>query len=101
VTELHAGGAGRGFARAVEQLRRSCWIALCAIASVCALLGWQTGEWRLAALLLPLGEAVVLLWYFDARLRVFAAEVGDAIEREVSEKLRAAEDLRRARERGM
>ena len=101
MTELHAEGAGRGFAQAVEQLRRACWIALCAVAAVCALLGWQTNEWRLAALLLPLGEAVVLLWYFDSRLRVFAAEVGDAIEREVSEKLRAAEDLRRARERGI
>ncbi|MBL8901308.1 MAG: hypothetical protein JNM84_27020 [Planctomycetes bacterium] len=101
MSERDSGGASRRFVRAVDQLRRSCWSALLATAAVCALLGWQTQEWRLPALLLPLGEAVVLLWYFDARLRVFAAEVGEAIEREVSEQLRAAEDLRRARERGM
>jgi hypothetical protein len=101
VSDLVVGGPERGFARAVEQLRRSCWIALLASAVVCALLGWRTGEWRVAALILPLAEAVVLLWYFDARLRVFAAEVGAAIEREVEEKLREASDRSRLRERGM
>jgi hypothetical protein len=91
----------RGYARAVDQLRRSCIIALIALAVVCAGVAWRSAEWRLAIVVLPVAEAMVLLWYFDARLRVFAAEVGDTIEREVEERVREQNELQRARERGI